>query len=159
MRAIRGLDCVLYFDDGAKWVKWGSLRDATVNMSAGEIDVSRRGSTYRHFLKGLKDFEVSGTAIKDDTDPGFVLGHDAAMADNPDQAKIRCLVLDGPLDADPANPNTDHASRGYVATLTFTSWEENQSLEEGVMISFTLKNHPDDDPKPVKSPITYQAVP
>lgn len=148
-RAIRGLDCYLYVsnDGGTTWALVACARDVSYTKSADTIDVSRRKVKNRQYLVGLRDFVVNGTLIKDDTDDGYNLLKAAVDG----ETSFKVLVLDG--DKDVTGP-TPPVAKGYETTCFVGDWEENQALEEGVQITFSLVNDPSDDPAPVTGPVT-----
>lgn len=139
----RGLDCYVYRNTGSyaspTWNAVACIRDLTLNMEAGEADVStRNGSGWRATLGTLKDASIDFqmipdraiTADKDDLDAfrsAFIAG-----------TVVECLILDG---AEPA-PSGTIASEGLRASFAVTAFSRNENLEEGVAYDVTIKTGP-----------------
>lgn len=151
MGTIRGVDAKIYLNTetvdpyaNEEWTFWETNKEATLNMDFTEADATcRGGGGFKASAPTLTAIEVTGTALKDKSDPVFVAMELAART----KATIDVLVLDGPL----ASADTD----GVRMQAIFTSWNETQTLEDVVNIEFTMKpGRSEHVPEFVSGPIT-----
>lgn len=137
-----GLNCKLYRNTGTfaspTLNEISCVRDLTLSLSAGEADVSTRGSGGWKATKAtLKDASVEFKLIPNKDVAGDLADIEAftdAFYANPPEP-IDLVVLDGP---DPA-PSGSVASHGLHAWFAITSLVRNENLEEGVTYDITLK--------------------
>jgi len=136
MGAIRGIECVVYFNASINalpyanplWQVWGCVRDTTLNLTFDEVDAScRGGGGFRASDATLTSIEVTGNALKDKDDAGFVALEALAIA----KTSVDVMVLDGLLNS--AN------SSGWRFVGKFFSWSEAQPFEDILKVDFTLK--------------------
>ena len=131
-----GLDCKLYIDDtpladgpvGGNWSEVTLAREVSVNMEAGEADITARDNAgWKATRAGVKDGTFEVEAIWDPTDTeleslraAFFAGSEIAMA-----------AMDGDIAV--------AGSEGFVSNCYVTNFNRGEPLEEGVALSITLK--------------------
>lgn len=127
-----GLDARLYRNTGSYaspvWNEVTNVKDLTLNLEAGEADVSTRGNNgWRATVARLKDASIEFEMILDTGNDDFVSIRDAFLAG----AALEFAVMDGPINA--------AGSQGLRASCAITKFSRNESLEEAISVSVTLK--------------------
>ncbi len=132
-----GMDAKLYYQvDGVAgsggWVELGNAKDVTLNLEAGEADVSTRANAgWRATAQTLKEASVEWEMVWNTGDAGFTAIKDAYL-----QNKVIGLkVLDGP---DP-KPVGGVAAQGLKADFMITKFSRNEPLEEAITVAVTAK--------------------
>jgi hypothetical protein len=114
-----GLDAKLFRNTGtfasATWNEITNVRDVTLNLEAGEADVTTRGNN------GWR------ATVWDSADDDFTSIRDAFLNKTP----IEMAVMDGPM--------TSPGSQGLRASFMVTSFSRNEPLEEAITVSVTAK--------------------
>ena len=127
-----GLDCRLYRNTGTyavpAWNEIKNAKDATLNLEAGEADVSTRGTgAWRATVATLKDASIEWEMVWDTGDDDFAAIRDAFL----NRAGIELAVMDGDI--------TAPGSQGLRALCVITNFSRNEPLEEAVTVSVTAK--------------------
>jgi hypothetical protein len=127
-----GLDAKLYRNTGTfaspAWNEITNVKDVTLNLEAGEADVTTRGNAgWRATVATLKDGSIEFEMVWDTADDDF-----AAIRDTfPNRAGVEFAVMDGDI--------TLTGSQGLQATCIVTNFSRNESLEEAFPLSVTVK--------------------
>jgi len=127
-----GLDAKLYRNTGTHgspaWNEVTKVRDVTLSLEAGEADVTTRGNNgWRATVATLKDASVEFDMVWDTADDDFGAIRDAFL----NRAAIEFAVMDGDIAA--------AGSQGLRATCMVTNFSRNESLEEAITVSVTVK--------------------
>ncbi len=105
-----------------------NVKDVTLNLEAGEADVSTRGTGgWRATVATLKDASVEFEMVWDTADDDFASIRDAFL----NRGAVEFAVMDGDI----ATPG----SQGLRATCMVTTFSRNEPLEEAVTVSVTIK--------------------
>jgi hypothetical protein len=127
-----GLDARLYRNTGTYTVPvWNEIRnvkDVTLNLEAGEADVTTRGSLgWRATVATLKDASIEFEMVWDTADDDFAVIRDAFL----NRAALEFAVMDGDIGTS--------GSQGLRATCMVTNFSRNEALEEAITVSVTVK--------------------
>jgi len=127
-----GLDARLYRNTGTfaapVWNHVQNVKDVTLNLEAGEADVSTRGTGgWRATVATLKDASVEFEMVWDTADDDFASIRDAFL----NRGAVEFAVMDGDIAAP--------GSQGLRATCMVTTFSRNEPLEEAVTVSVTIK--------------------
>jgi predicted secreted protein len=127
-----GLDARLYRNTGTfaapVWNPVQNVKDVTLNLEAGEADVSTRGTGgWRATVATLKDASVEFEMVWDTADDDFAAIRDAFL----NRGALEFAVMDGDI--------TLSGSQGLRATCMVTTFSRNEPLEEAVTVSVTIK--------------------
>ena len=127
-----GLDAKLYRNTGTfaapVWVEMKNVKDVTLNLEAGEADVTTRGNLgWKATVATLKDASVEFETVWDTADANFA----ALMAAFLSNGAIEVAVMDGDI--------TLAGSQGLRALCTVSKCSRSEPLEEAVTASVTIK--------------------
>jgi TP901-1 family phage major tail protein len=127
-----GLDAKLYRNTATyatpTWDEITNVRDVTLNLEAGEADVSTRGTGgWRATVATLKDASIEFEMVWDSADADFAAIRDAFL----NRTAIDMAVMDGDI--------TATGSQGLRAECAVTNFSRNEPLEEAVTVSVTIK--------------------
>jgi hypothetical protein len=132
--AIRlGMEAKLYYKVGGvggagAWTELTNVKDVTLNLEAGEADVTTRGNAgWRATVATLREGSVEFEMVWDTADAGFTALKDAYF----NNSKIGLAVMDGAI----ATPG----SQGLQADFSITNFSRKEALEEAIMVSVTAK--------------------
>jgi len=104
------------------------VRDVTLNLEAGEADVTTRGNAgWRATLATLKDGSIEFEAVWDNEDDGFTALQQAYFGNQ----TIEIAAMDGDI--------TAPGSEGLRATMSVTNFSRNEPLEEAITANVTVK--------------------
>ena len=127
-----GMNAKLYRNSGTYpapvWAEMPNVRDVTLNLEAGEADVTTRGNAgWRATLATLKDGSIEFEAVWDNEDDGFTALQQAYFGNQ----TIEIAAMDGDI--------TAPGSEGLRATMSVTNFSRNEPLEEAITASISLK--------------------
>jgi len=127
-----GLDAKLYRNTGnyaaPAWNEVKNVKDLTLNLEAGEADVSTRGNGgWRANIATLKDASLEFEMVWDTADADFTALRTAFLTNAP----IEFAVLDGASNASGA--------QGLRASMAITNFSRSEPLEEAIKVSVTAK--------------------
>ena len=127
-----GMEAKLYRNTGTyalpTWVELTNVKDLTLNLEAGEADVTTRGNAgWRATVATLKDGSIEFEMVWDTADTNFTAIQDAFF----NGTDIEFAVMDGDI--------TASGSQGLRATMSVTSFSRNEALEEALMVSVNAK--------------------
>ena len=127
-----GLDAKLYRNTSVyatpTWDEITNIRDLTLNLEAGEADVTTRGNNgWRATVATLKDGSIEFEMIWDSEDPDFTAIRDGFL----NKTAIELAVMDGGI--------LVTGSQGLRASFMVTSFSRNEPLEEAISVSVTMK--------------------
>jgi TP901-1 family phage major tail protein len=127
-----GLDAKLYRNSGPSgtptWNEVENVKDVTLNLEAGEADVTTRNSAgWRATVATLKDGSIEFEMVWDTDDDDFAAIRDAFL----NHTAVEFAVMDGGI--------TTPGSQGLRATCMVTSFSRNEALEEAITVSVTVK--------------------
>lgn len=127
-----GLDAKLYRNTGTfaspSWNEVINVKDLTLNLEAGEADVTTRGNNgWRATVATLKDGSIEFEMVWDTEDLDFAAIRDTFL----NRASMEFAVMDGGI--------MDAGSQGLRATCMVTNFSRNESLEEAITVSVTVK--------------------
>lgn len=127
-----GLDCKLYRNTGdyatPSWNEVNSVKDVTLNLEAGEADVtSRANNAWRASVATLKDASIEFELVWDSADDDFAAIRDAFLSNG----SLEFAAMDGDI--------LVSGSQGLRATCMIATFSRNEPLEEAVMVSVTIK--------------------
>lgn len=109
---------------GGAWTALGNTRDVTLNLEAGEADVTTRANNgWRATVATLKEASVEFEMVWDTADAGFAAIKNAFFGNDP----IGLQVLDAT------------AGQGLQADFSITNFSRNEALEEAITVSVTAK--------------------
>jgi len=116
---------------GGAWLELTNVRDVTLNLEAGEADVTTRANAgWRATVATLKEASVEFEMVWDTADAGFDAIRDAFL----NNTIIGLQVLDA------------DAGEGLQADFMVTAFSRGEPLEESITVSVTVK-------------VTYSATP
>lgn len=128
--AIRlGMEAKLLYKVGGQagagsWVVMGNTKDVTLNLEAGEADVTTRANSgWRATVATLKEASVEWEMVWDTADAGFTAVKNAFFDNEP----IGLQILD----------ETD--GQGLQADFSITNFSRSEALEEAITVSVTAK--------------------
>jgi len=133
-----GLDCMLYVDatpiaadadpSASTWDEVKSAKDVSLNLDAGEADVTTRGNSgWRATRATLRNAAIEFELAWDTDDTQLCELRDAYLTG----AAIAIAVMDGDI--------TVAGAEGFVANFRISAFNRNEPLEEGVTASVTAK--------------------
>jgi hypothetical protein len=127
-----GLDAKLYRNTGTysspTWNDIPNVKDVTLNLEAGEADVTTRGNNgWRATVATLKDGSIEFDMVWDTADTDFAAIRDAFL----NRTAIEFAVMDGNI--------TVAGSQGLRATCMVTKFSRSEPLEQAIMVSVTIK--------------------
>jgi hypothetical protein len=127
-----GLDAKLYRNTGTfaspTWNEVINVKDLTLNLEAGEADVTTRGNNgWRATVATLKDGSIEFEMVWDTEDLDFAAIRDTFL----NRGAMEFAVMDGGI--------ADSGSQGLRATCMVTNFSRNESLEEAITVSVTVK--------------------
>ncbi len=127
-----GLDAKLYRNTGSfaspTWNEVINVKDLTLNLEAGEADVTTRGNNgWRATVATLKDGSIEFEMVWDTEDLDFAAIRDTFL----NRAAMEFAVMDGGIAVS--------GSQGLRATCMVTNFSRNESLEEAITVSVTVK--------------------
>lgn len=127
-----GLDAKLYRNTGTYvapvWVEIKNVKDVTLNLEAGEADVSTRGNEgWRATAATLKDGSIEFEMVWDSEDAGFTAIQTAFFAKTP----IELAAMDGDI--------TTAGNQGLRASFSVMSFSRSEPLEEAITASVNVK--------------------
>jgi hypothetical protein len=124
-----GMEAVLKYKVGGQtgggaWTALGNTRDVTLNLEAGEADVTTRANAgWRATVGTLKEASVEFEMVWDTADAGFTAIKNAFF----NNAVIGLQVLDGT------------SGQGLQADFSITNFSRSEALEEAITVSVTAK--------------------
>ncbi len=124
-----GMEAVLKYKAGGQagggtWTALGNTRDVTLNLEAGEADVTTRANAgWRATVGTLKEASVEFEMVWDTADAGFTAIKNAFF----NNAVIGLQVLDGT------------SGQGLQADFSITNFSRSEALEEAITVSVTAK--------------------
>ena len=127
-----GMQAKLYRNSGSygtpTWVEVGNVKDLTLNLEAGEADVTTRSNSgWRATVATLKDGSIEFEMVWDTSDANFTAIQQAFFNNTP----LEFAVMDGAI--------ATAGSQGLRATMSITNFSRNEALEEAIMVSVTAK--------------------
>jgi len=127
-----GMQAKLYRNSGSygtpTWVEVGNVKDLTLNLEAGEADVTTRSNSgWRATVATLKDGSIEFEMVWDTTDPNFTAIQQGFFNNTP----VEFAVMDGAI--------ATAGSQGLRATMSITNFSRSEALEEAIMVSVTAK--------------------
>jgi TP901-1 family phage major tail protein len=127
-----GLDAKLFRNTGTfatpTWNEITNVRDVTLNLEAGEADVTTRGNNgWRATVATLKDGSIEFEMVWDSADDDFTSIRDAFL----NKTAIEMAVMDGAM--------VTPGSQGLRASFMITSFSRNEPLEEAITVGVTAK--------------------
>ncbi|QOJ16286.1 MAG: hypothetical protein HRU76_01155 [Phycisphaeraceae bacterium] len=109
---------------GGSWTALGNTRDVTLNLEAGEADVTTRANAgWRATVATLKEASVEFEMVWDTADAGFTAIKNAFF----NNTVIGLQVLDGT------------SGQGLQADFSITNFSRSEALEEAITVSVTAK--------------------
>jgi hypothetical protein len=124
-----GMEAALKYKVGGQggagsWTALGNTRDVTLNLEAGEADVTTRANSgWRATVATLKEASVEFEMVWDTGDAGFTAIKNAFFGNDP----IGLQVLDGA------------SGQGLQADFSITNFTRSEALEEAITVSVTAK--------------------
>ncbi len=127
-----GMEAKLYRNNGdfatPDWVEMQNVKDLTLNLEAGEADVTTRGNAgWRATIATLKDGSIEFEMVWDTEDANFTAIKDAFFGNT----TVEFAVMDGDV--------TTTGSQGLRAEMSITGFSRSEALEEAIMVSVTAK--------------------
>ncbi len=134
-----GMDAKLYRNSGTyaspTWVEVKNVKDVTLNLEAGEADVTTRGNAgWRANIATLKDASLEFEMVWDTADDDFTAVRTAFLTNG----SVEFAVLDGDV--------LTAGSQGLRATMAITNFSRAEPLEEAITVSVTAKPTYADNP-------------
>ena len=124
-----GMEAKLLFKVGGQaaagtWTALGNTRDVTLNLEAGEADVTTRANAgWRATVATLKEASVEFEMVWDTADAGFTAIKNAFFGND----AIGFQVLD------------ETGGQGLQADFSITNFSRSEALEEAISVSVTAK--------------------
>lgn len=110
------------------WSEITNVRDVTLNLEAGEADVSTRGNNgWRATVATLKDASVEFEMVWNAQDTNFAALRDAFLTNG----SVELAVMDGDI--------TTSGTEGLRALFTVSGFSRSEPLEEAITASVTVK--------------------
>lgn len=127
-----GLDAKLYRNTALPaaptWNEITNVKDVTLNLEAGEADVTTRGNNgWRATVGTLKDGSIEFEMVWDTDDDDFGAIRDAFL----NRSAVEFAVMDGEIAV--------AGSQGLRAICMITNFSRNEALEEAITVSVTAK--------------------
>ncbi|MFI4860258.1 MAG: phage tail tube protein [Phycisphaerales bacterium JB063] len=111
-----------------------NVRDATLNLEAGEADVTTRGNSgWRATATTLRECTCEFDMLWKPGDAGFEAIKDAYLTSSP----LRLAALTGAKSPD--GIASVAGSEGVLADFSITNFSRSEPLEEGITVSVTAK--------------------
>ncbi len=134
-----GMDAKLYRNTGSyetpTWNEVTNVKDVTLNLEAGEADVTTRGNAgWRANIATLKDASLEFEMVWDTADDDFTAIRQAFLSNG----SVEFAVLDGDVETT--------GSQGLRATMAITNFSRSEPLEEAIQVSVTAKPTYADNP-------------
>ena len=134
-----GMDAKLYRNSGSyetpTWNEVTNVKDVTLNLEAGEADVTTRGNAgWRANIATLKDASLEFEMVWDTADDDFTAVRQAFLSNG----SVEFAVLDGDIETT--------GSQGLRATMAITNFSRSEPLEEAIQVSVTAKPTYADNP-------------
>ena len=126
-----GMEAQLLYKVGGQggagtWVVLGNTRNVTLNLEAGEADVTTRANSgWRATVATLKEASVEFEMVWDTDDVGFAAIKDAFFDNDP----LGFQILDAP----------PPGGEGLQADFSITNFSRSEALEEAITVSVTAK--------------------
>ncbi len=127
-----GMDAKLYRNTGSYaspvWNEVQNVRDVTLNLEAGEADVTTRGNAgWRANIATLRDAGLEFEMVWDSADDNFTAVRTAFLSNG----SVEFAVLDGDIETT--------GVQGLRATMAITNFSRSEPLEEAITVSVTAK--------------------
>jgi TP901-1 family phage major tail protein len=127
-----GMEAKLYRNGGTQasptWTEIQNVKDLTLNLEAGEADVTTRGNAgWRATVATLKDGSIEFDMVWDTEDANFTAIKDAFF----NGTNIDLAVMDGDI--------MQTGTQGLRAEFNITSFSRSEPLEEAITVSVTAK--------------------
>ena len=127
-----GMDAKLYRNTGSYaspvWNEVKNVKDVTLNLEAGEADVTTRGNGgWRANIATLKGATLEFEMMWDTADDDFTAIREAFLNNTP----IEFAVLDG--------ASNQSGSQGLRASMAIINFTRSEPLEEAIKVSVTAK--------------------
>lgn len=127
-----GMEAKLYRNSGLyatpTWDELQNVKDLTLNLEAGEADVTTRGNAgWRATIATLKDGSIEFDMLWDTADANFTALKDAFFGGT----TVEFAVMDGDI--------LVTGSQGLRAEMSITGFSRSEALEEAMMVSVTAK--------------------
>ncbi len=126
-----GLEAKLYRNTASGTPTWSevkNVKDLTLNLEAGEADVTTRGNAgWRATLAALKDASIEFEMVWDTTDAHFTAIKDAFFGNT----AVEFAVMDGDI--------TVVGSQGLRAIMSITNFSRSEPLEEAISVNVAAK--------------------
>ncbi len=127
-----GMQAKLYRNSGSygtpTWVEVGNVKDLTLNLEAGEADVTTRSNSgWRATVATLKDGSIEFEMVWDTSDANFTAIQQAFF----NNTALEFAIMDGAI--------ATAGSQGLRATMSITNFSRSEALEEAIMVSVTAK--------------------
>ncbi len=127
-----GMEGKLYRNTGSyvspNWNLINNVKDVTLNLEAGEADVTTRGNAgWRATLTTLKDGSIEFEMVWDTGDADFTALQQAFFGNG----VVELAVMDGDIGT--------AGSQGLRATCMITNFSRTEALEEAIAVSVTAK--------------------
>ena len=134
-----GMDAKLFRNTGTyetpTWAEVTNVRDVTLNLEAGEADVTTRGNAgWRANVATLRDASLEFEMVWDAADDAFTEIRTAFLPNG----SIEFAVMDGDI--------ATSGSQGLRATMAITNFSRSEPLEEAITVSVTAKPTYADNP-------------
>ncbi len=114
--------------DIATITEMSNVKDVTLTLEAGEADLTTRGSQgWREIVATLRECSSEFEMLWKPSDAGFTAIKTAFITGG----QVRLAILTDAKDAS--------GSEGMVGDFSITGFTRNESLEEGVTVSVTVK--------------------
>jgi len=124
-----GMEAALKYKTGGQagagaWTALGNTRDVTLNLEAGEADVTTRANSgWRATVATLKEASVEFEMVWDTGDVGFTAIKNAFFNTDP----IGLRILDAA------------AGQGLQGDFSITNFSRSEALEEAITVTVTAK--------------------
>jgi len=128
-----GMHAKLYYKTGGvggggSWTELTNTKDVTLNLEAGEADVTTRANNgWRATVATLREGSVEWEMVWNTSDAGFTAIKNAYF----NGTAIGLAVLDGDI--------TNAASQGLEADFSITNFSRSEPLDEAITVSVTAK--------------------
>jgi len=127
-----GMEAKLYRNTGTyalpTWVEMINVKDLTLNLEAGEADVTTRGNAgWKATIAALKDGSIEFEMVWDTADADFTAIQQAFFGNT----DLEFAVMDGDV--------ASTGSQGLRALMAITNFSRSEALEEAIGVSVTAK--------------------
>jgi hypothetical protein len=132
MALVLGLNAKAYRNTASwaspTWDEVTNLKDVTINLEAGDADVTTRGGGgFRQSVGTLKDGSVDFQMVWDTADADFTAFKDAFF----NNTSIELAFMDGAI--------ATTGSQGLHADFSVVNFSRSEALEEALMVDVTVK--------------------